>query len=179
MSSGASLHSSTALVDSGLLFQISTLVITLGVVALLVPRRFGAALFSRVLFAILCCIFVVPFAARCQQKEKWTWMWIKFAVLMTNLAVHWDRLECSTRVFLCSAVPLALYASTVNISSVYGCNVPNGHLLKAFCASTCAYVMIGAARPTGRVADSTTFCTASSAEDVSGPSFSTSKGRST
>ena len=130
----------------GLLFQISTFVISACVLSLVLPSRWGAALFSRTLLAALCCVFVVPIASLCTQTEKWTWMWVKLAVVLTNLAVHWDRLQCGPVSVSWSLAPLVVYICSANLSTVYGCDVPRRHVVETFLVSSTAYALIAMAR---------------------------------
>ena len=120
--------------------QISTAVLILSLLCLL-PSRHSAAVFSKMLFLLLCCTYIVVFANDCSQQEKWKWFVVKVVVLLANMIVHRKSIDYSLYNYAFGLGVLLLYLSLVDIQKIYACTVQATQFVYTFAFASSSYFL--------------------------------------
>ena len=128
--------------ESSVSQQISTYVIFLSLLSLCIGKKAGAILFNYIMFAFLCCIFVVPLSIQCNQKEKWAWLVVKLLLIGSCLLKHFQSLTFHPKYVIIDSLFMIIYVQCMNLSRIYGCDVQSMHLLLSFFISLFTYILL-------------------------------------
>ena len=125
-----------------ILLQISTFVIVSSLLCLVLPVKVASAIFNKILFAFLCCMYVVIFAFDCTQEEKWKWLMFKVLIFSLNAYRLFPYLSFDICSYVFSCGMLLAYLCIIDIKQIYGCSVSNRQLLTVYSVSSLTYFLV-------------------------------------